>query len=131
MGAVVVNLRHLCKAHPAMYNRCSSPVRFCSKGVSDLLTRAITLDSPSTFYVSMASPASLPTDMYTSMGAYGSAVDKVRRCSMLLKILFSASVHRSSQTPGPFGERSSSIGPANSLKFGTNGEAHSSLPSVC
>jgi hypothetical protein len=78
----------------------------------------------------MASPVSLPTDTYTSIGAYGSAVARVRRSSMHRSILFSAVVHCSSQTPGPLGESSCSIGSTSILKLGTNGEAHSNLPRV-
>jgi hypothetical protein len=61
-GAVVVKRRHLCSAHPAMYNFYSKAVRFNSYPVSDLLTIAITLVSPSFYWVIMARPVSCPTD---------------------------------------------------------------------
>jgi hypothetical protein len=113
-----------------MYNLCSNPVRFYSNDVSDLLTKAITLTSLPTFYVSMAKPDSSPTDTYTSIGAYGLAVANVKRCSIQRNILLSATVHSSVHTPGPFGESSCSIGSTNVLKLGTKGDAHSSLPKV-
>ena len=113
-----------------MYNLCSNPVRFYSNDVSDLLTKAITLTSLPTFYVSMAKPDSSPTDTYTSIGAYGLAVANVKRCSIQRNILLSATVHSSVHTPGPFGESSCSIGSTNVLKLGTKGGAHSNLPKV-
>lgn len=130
-GAVVVKRLQRCMAHPAMYNLYSNPVRFYSNAVRALLTNATTRVSLPTFWVIMARPVSVPVDTYTSMGAYGSAVAKVRRCSMQRNILFSANVHCSSQIPGPFGDRSYSMGSTNVLKLGTKGDAHSSLPMVC
>ena len=62
-GHVVVKRRHLCSAHPAMYNFYSKAVRFISYPVSDLLTIAITLVSSPFYWVITASPVSWPTDM--------------------------------------------------------------------
>jgi hypothetical protein len=64
------------------------------------------------------------------MGAYGSAVANVSRCSMQRNMEFNASVHTSVHTPGPFGVNSYSMGLTISLKLGTNGDAQSSLPII-
>jgi hypothetical protein len=129
-GAVVVKRRHLCSAHPAMYNFYSKAVRFNSYPVSDRLTIAITLVSPLYYWVMIANPVSWPTDTYTCMGAYGSAVANVSRSSIQRKIVLRAAVHSNVHSPSPLGDSSPSMGLTSSLKFGTNGEAHNNLPSV-
>ena len=64
------------------------------------------------------------------MGAYGSAVANVSRSSIQRKIVLRAAVHSGVQFPGPLGDSSPSMGLTSSLKLGTKGEAHSSLPRV-
>jgi hypothetical protein len=64
------------------------------------------------------------------MGAYGSAMDKVSRCSIQRKMVLRASVHSRVQSPRLLGDRSFSIGFTISLKFGTKGDAHNSFPIV-
>ncbi len=129
-GAVVVKRRYLCSAHPAMYNFYSKAVRFNSYPMSDRLTIAITLVSPSYYWVMMAKPVSWPTDTYTCMGAYGSEVANVSRSSIQRKIVLRAAVHSGVHSPCPLGDSSPSMGLTSSLKFGTKGEAHNNLPSV-
>ena len=98
-GDVVVKHPHLCSAHPAMYSFYSKAVRFVSYPVSDLLTIAITLVSSPFYWVIIASPVSWPTDMYTCIGAYGSAVAKVNRSSIQRKIVLRAAVHSGVHSP--------------------------------
>lgn len=131
-GDVVVKRRHRCNAHFAMNNFFSTGGLFFSYVVRFLLTNATTRFPPSPrFYVIIASPVSSPTDTNRSIGLYGSAILRSRRCSIVLSILFRASVHSSVHSPAPLGERRASIGRIFYLKLGTNGEAHNSFPSIC
>jgi hypothetical protein len=129
-GAVVVKRLHLCSAQPAMYNFYSKAVRFNSYPVSDRLTIATTLVSPCYSWVMITNPVYWPTDTYTSMGAYGSAVANVSRSSIQRKIVLRAAVHSYVHSPSPLGDSNPSMGLTSSLKFGTKGEAHNNLPSV-
>jgi hypothetical protein len=98
-GDVVVKRQHLCSAHPAMYSFYSKAVHFILYPVSDLLTIVITLVSSPFYWVIIASPVSWPTDIYTCIGAYGSAVAKVSLSSIQHKIVLRAAVHSGVDSP--------------------------------